>query len=287
VIAIGVTGLGILWTDGTVDYWQRSSRTASEPSQRIAQALRSELGVSSDDAIRVITECCFFGPALAYYADTRYSWNVSNDPSAYPRATKLSMPNFPDVDYLVISHREAARHTFSSEPLLVYRDPEVGPVLVYDGRADLAASPLAGIIDSTPNAAGFRTEVFEIGGEIKPVLLMEGPLPRSASLTLAVDRPLLFQGDVATAPYHWSFPGDGIRFIVLIVDESGEEREGFDLWIDPKNNTSDRRWHHFSVDLSPYVGQTVELVLAVESGADPEHDHAGWANLRLTPLEGR
>ena len=283
VIAIPLAGLAFLWTDGTVDYWQRSSRTASDPAQRIGEALRSDLGVSSDDAIRVKG---FFGPVVAYYADTRFSWNTNTNPRAYPRATVLSMENVPDVDYLVVSHGEAVRLNFFSDPLLVYRDPEVGPVFVYDGRADFAASPLARILDSAQTSAVFRTEAFEIGGEIKPVLLMEDPLPRSASLTVAVDRPLVFQGDVATASYHWSFPGDGIRFMILIVDESGEEREGLDLWIDPKNNTGDRRWHDFSVDLSPYAGQTVELVLAVESGDDPEHDHAGWANLRLTPLEG-
>ncbi len=158
--------------------------------------------------------------------------------------------------------------------------------MVYEGRADIAASTLAGIINSTENQALFRTEVFDIVEQIKPVLFMADPLPRSASLTVAVDRPLVFDGDLATAPYHWSFPGDGIRFIIRVVDESGEEREGFDLWVDPKNNTSDRRWHQFSVDLSPYVGQTVELVLAVESGDDPYYDHAGWADMRLVPLEG-
>jgi len=286
VIAIAVAGLTFLWTDGTFDYWRRSSRTSLDASYRVAEALPGELGISPDDDIKDITECCFFGPALAYYADTGYSWNTSTDPAAYPRTTVFSMQNFPDVDYLVVSNRQAARHTFFSEPLLIYRDPQAGPVLVYDGHADFAISLLAGILDSAPNSAEFRTEVFEIGDKIKPVLLMADPLPRSASLTVAVDGPLAFEGDVATAPDSWSFPGDGVRFRILIVDGSGEEREGLDLWIDPKNNAGDRRWHHFSVDLSPYVGQTVELVLAAESGGDPAFDHAGWADLRLTPLEG-
>jgi len=290
VIAIAVAGLTFLWTDGTFDYWRRSSRTASEPAQRIAQALRTGLGVSSDDDIKDFMGGSFFGPALAYYADTGYSWNTpkaSNDPTAFPHATVFSRLNFRDVDYLVVGGDPAMRHTFSSEPLLVYKDPEVGSVFVYDGRADFEISLLSGFLDSRPNSAEFRTEVFEIGEQIKPVLLMADPLPRSASLTVTVDRPLAFQGNVATAPYHWSLPGDGIRFTILIVDGSGEEREGLDLWIDPKNNTGDRRWHHFSVDLSPYVGQTVELVLAAESGGDPAFDHAGWADLRLAPLEGR
>ena len=281
VISIAVATLAFLWTDGTVDYWQRSSRTPSDPAHRIAEKLRSDLGVSRNDALKDTTECCFFGPALAYYADTGYSWNNSNN----PRTTLLSMPNLPDVDYRVVSSTQAVRHTFASRPLLVYLDPQVGHIWVYDGHTDNEMSLLAEVL--TPNAAEFRTAVFEIGEQIKPVLLMEDPLPRSASLTVAIDRPLTLQGDVTTAPYHWSYPGDGIRFRILIVDEGGEEREGLDLWIDPKNNSSDRRWHHVSVDLSPYFGQTVELVLTVESGSDPEFDHAAWANIRVTPLEGR
>ena len=286
VMAIAVAGLAYLWTDGTVDYWQRTSRTASESAQRVAEALRSDLGVSPDDAIKTATEGCIWGPALAYYADTGYSWSTSTDPSAYPRTTVFSLRNFPDVDYRVICKEQAARLTFTSDPLLVYRDPQVGPIWVYDGDGDFAGNLLQGFLDSRPNSVEFRTEVFEIGEQIKPVLFMADPFPRSASQSVTVDRPLAFEGGVAMAPYHWSFPGDGVRFRILIVDGSGEEREGFDLWIDPKNNKGDRRWHPFSVDLSPYVGQTVELVLAVESGGDPEFDHAGWADLRLTPLEG-
>jgi hypothetical protein len=286
VIAIAVAGLAYLWTDGTVDYWQRTSRAASDPAQGIAEALRSDLGVSPDDAIKTATAGCIFGPALAYYADTGYSWDTSTDPSAYPRATIFSMRNFPDVDYQVVCKEQAARRTFTSDPLLIYRDPQVGPIWVYDGHADFAVSLLRGFLDSRPNSAEFRTEVFEIDEQIKPVLFMADPLPRSASQAVTVDRPLAFEGDVAPSPDSWSLPGDGVRFTVLIVDGSGEEREGFDLWIDPKNNTGDRRWHHFSVDLSPYVGQTVELVLAVESGGDPEFDHAGWADMRLISLEG-
>ena len=287
VIAIPVSVSAFLWTDGTIDYWQRSSRTASDPAQRIAEALRSDLGVSPDDAIKDFKGDSFFAPALAYYADTGYSWSTSNDPAAYPRTTIFSMRNFPDVDYRVVGKEPATRLTFFSDPLLIYRDPEVGPVWVYDGQVQFETSLLARILDSVPNSAEFRTEIFDIGKQIKPVLLMADPLPRSASLTVTVDRPLVFQGDLATAPYHWSFPGDGIRFIILIVDESGEEHEGIDVWIDPKNNSGDRGWHHFSVDLSPYVGQTVELVLVVESGDAPDFDHAGWADMRLIPLESR
>jgi len=53
--------------------------------------------------------------------------------------------------------------------------------------------------------------------------------------------------------------------------------------IDPMTNANDRRWATVHVDLAPWAGRTVELVLRVRGtpGAPMRTDSAGWGDPRL------
>lgn len=85
-------------------------------------------------------------------------------------------------------------------------------------------------------------------------------------------------------PSVWdSSRGDGVLFIVRIIDEGLEETVYYQE-IDPKNNLEDRRWHDFEIDLRPYAGRTVTFLFITYPMESNEWDWAAWGMpVILTP----
>ncbi len=85
-------------------------------------------------------------------------------------------------------------------------------------------------------------------------------------------------------PDHWShFPDAPVRFGVAVEPVDGPRRDVVDATVDPLTVPGDRRWTDVDVDLTPWAGQPVDLVLRT-TGAPrswPEHDRAGWAEPRI------
>lgn len=127
-----------------------------------------------------------------------------------------------------------------------------------------------------------RLDVFTINGE-DDVVLFQHPIS-SLSYVFTPDaqtRFLLFR--LALDPQVWGpDKGDGVLFRVSVRDD-GSERELFSRWVDPKNNPQDRRWIDGAVDLGPYLGRPVTLVLSTLPGESGAWDWAGWGGLRLAP----
>jgi hypothetical protein len=88
--------------------------------------------------------------------------------------------------------------------------------------------------------------------------------------------------NVATAPESWLLPGDGVSFAVYVKSDNGAHQV-FSTYIDPKNIEADRKWHKFSVDLDPYAGNAITLILETGTGprGDYRYDWAGWGDLQL------
>ena len=121
---------------------------------------------------------------------------------------------------------------------------------------------------------------FTIAGETKPVLY-EHPiyerLPFRTTITPA-SREFSFSVAMQPAVYDGSMPlcGDGVEFRLEIRDSAGRITPLYDRYIDPKHNLAERRWIPGSVDLSEYMGQTVELLFTTTAG--PKGDTcAAWA----------
>jgi len=125
-----------------------------------------------------------------------------------------------------------------------------------------------------------EVRTFTISGETKPVLY-EHPtyerLPFRTTITPA-SREFSFNVAMQPAVYDGSMPvcGAGVRFQLEIRDSGGRIRPLYDRYIDPKHNLAERRWIPGSVDLSEYMGQTVELLFTTTAG--PKGDTcAAWA----------
>lgn len=147
--------------------------------------------------------------------------------------------------------------------------------LAYDYRVAERFLPA----EPTEGALG-RLDVFTINGEDEVVLFQHPISSLSYDLTPDEDsRFLLFK--LAMDPEVWRPDrGDGVSFTVSArVD--GTEEVLFSQWVDPKNNPDDRRWIDAAVDLSPYLGRPMTLVLSTGPGGI--WDWAGWGDLRLVP----
>jgi hypothetical protein len=87
---------------------------------------------------------------------------------------------------------------------------------------------------------------------------------------------------IGLQPEAWTVPGDGVLFMVGVSDMGPDGyEEVFSSTVNPYANPGDRRWHHLTVDLSPYAGKHVELILNTRSspppppGAPQPNDQAG------------
>jgi len=67
------------------------------------------------------------------------------------------------------------------------------------------------------------------------------------------------------------------------AEVEGAPHAGFRATVDPYRKLADRRWIEGSLDLAPWAGGRVTLLLAIEAPAVPERadEIAGWAEPRV------
>jgi hypothetical protein len=125
---------------------------------------------------------------------------------------------------------------------------------------------------------------FNISGEAKAVLYEHPPYERLPFRTAITPASRAFSFSVAMQPavYDGTVPvcGAGVEFRLEARDSGGRIRLLYDRYIDPKHNLAERRWIPGSVDLSEYVGQTVELLFTTTAGpkGDTCDAWAGWGD---------
>lgn len=90
-------------------------------------------------------------------------------------------------------------------------------------------------------------------------------------------------------PGSWEYGrGDGVEYLISIEQESGR-KVIFQQYIDPKNVPAERRWLNYSLDLSAYGGERVNVIFETRPGPqnDNRYDWAGWGEpaIRLNVAE--
>jgi hypothetical protein len=130
----------------------------------------------------------------------------------------------------------------------------------------------------------FKIERWEISGDSKDVLFVHPAPGGSTALVYPVrlEPNSVFRSDLAVAPEAWVMDGDGVTFSLYVEDEAGMHLL-YSCYVDPKHHEQDRRWLPMRVDLAPFRGKLVRLILAVGSGpaGDRRNDWAGWGAPRL------
>lgn len=134
-----------------------------------------------------------------------------------------------------------------------------------------------------------------IGGEAQRILRM---LPDNQIIfkDIPITDPVSFRASISLYPLSWLGEGDGVTFSMYILPQDtviGKPGEPFDLpagllpaysrHIDPIHNPSERLWIPVEVDLRPYMGQTIHILLVTDKGnaGDDHSDWSGWGDPRL------
>ena len=82
----------------------------------------------------------------------------------------------------------------------------------------------------------------------------------------------------------WTRPGDGVLFRVG-VSYGGRYEELVSLVVNPFANHADRQWYPLLLDLSPFAGESVEIIFNTNAGAESsntDNDLAVWGEPRVT-----
>jgi hypothetical protein len=137
------------------------------------------------------------------------------------------------------------------------------------------------------NIWGMGVDSF-VGSGGKPVVgLMQHPPSKPLSYKTVIDpRQPIFQG-VVTMKAAAQDKSDGVGFL-LEIRSSGKTNTLFSTLLNPKDIPTDRTGQPFEVDLTPYVGEDVELLFSTDPGPSGNNafDWGGWARLQFVPQSG-
>jgi hypothetical protein len=139
-----------------------------------------------------------------------------------------------------------------------------------------------------PSPDVFSMVEATLAGETLPAIQVTKPSRIKWDITVPDDAWFAFS--LGLKEEAWSVKGDGVLFLIGVSDGIQFD-ELLSLTVNPFANEADRRWLHLTVDLSPYAGKTVELILNTYAspppapGTKPQADENGdlalWGNPRL------
>ncbi len=72
--------------------------------------------------------------------------------------------------------------------------------------------------------------------------------------------------------------GEGVRFVITIIDQGGEKHRVLDERLDPLGTRLHRQWQLRQLGLGPFAGQRVGIRFTVDHLGDPVRDYAFWGN---------
>jgi hypothetical protein len=140
------------------------------------------------------------------------------------------------------------------------------------------------VTEQLVDQALLKVERWEILDEERDVLFIHPAASGSVALVYPtrVEPGTTFRADLAMAPEAWRLPGDGVTFSLYVEDDAGMHLV-CSSYVDPKHHQQDRRWVPMRVNLTPYAGRLVRLILVTASGpaGDQRYDWAGWGEPRL------
>ncbi|MEO2166998.1 MAG: hypothetical protein ABGY42_02560, partial [bacterium] len=90
-------------------------------------------------------------------------------------------------------------------------------------------------------------------------------------------------GSVGINPDRWFGPPAGPFDFIIEIEEGSQRHVLLRKRVDPRHAVGDRRWHPFTVDLTPYAGRATQLVFRVHAPTlhESPQNLAGWKGLRF------
>lgn len=121
-----------------------------------------------------------------------------------------------------------------------------------------------------------------IGGRTSRALFLH---PKSSiTFPLRIDEPLVLETAFALVPKAWEQGSDGVTFYVGVRPQ-GEYLIKYHVWyyLAPHFWEDYPEWRGVRVDLTPYQGTTIELILGTDPGPNnnPLYDWAVWKEPRI------
>ena len=179
-----------------------------------------------------------------------------------------------------VIEEKCARCVFeSSEPITALEKCE-GNYKFIDLVPTMNNPVLAKALIKAPGSNFVAKNEFTIDG-INKYVLFEHPTSE-VRYRVHLPRKSRLEFGLAMHPNTWKESGEGVVFEIY-VEASGYKEIIFSYYIDPKHNVQDRRWHDFSVDLSKFGEETVDLIFLTSPG--PEGNiafcDAGWGDLKI------
>jgi hypothetical protein len=114
-----------------------------------------------------------------------------------------------------------------------------------------------------PDVEAFSVYDASLAGESKRAVYARAPSRITWKLTVPAAAELrLWLGLRSEA---WAIAGDGVVFRVGVSDRHGY-RELLTQMVNPYHAPADRRWIPAALDLSPFAGQTVDLIFNTDRG---------------------
>lgn len=120
-----------------------------------------------------------------------------------------------------------------------------------------------------------------INGNAPQALFAHPPSRIIWTVAVPARKPLL-KTSVALRPYVWENRSDGVTFAIS-VDDGGHVTDLSSRFVNPGDNLNDRAWLAMDVDLSPYAGRSVRIVLTTSPGpaGNVGWDWAMWGDPRI------
>jgi hypothetical protein len=120
-----------------------------------------------------------------------------------------------------------------------------------------------------PNEQVISLVDAKLGSETKPSIFVSEP--GRITWHVAVPDNAWLKFSLGIKEEAWTTKGDGVKFLVFMSDGRTSDKL-MDTDINPFGVPGDRRWRDFTLDLSQYAGETLDLIFTVYSGPPSGHD---------------
>jgi hypothetical protein len=135
-----------------------------------------------------------------------------------------------------------------------------------------------------PGGEAFAVTDVPINEETKPSIVIRNLAGSRITWPATIPDNAWLHVSIGILEEGWSVAGDGVLFSIGLGDGQVYE-ELLSLTINPFDNAGDRRWNDIELDLSPYAGETMQVIFNTRSGTggrdDRNGDFAVWGEPRI------